>query len=138
MIQTYVPDHYCIESAAKQDYEAFYEEEKAYRSLMSYPPFGHMLAVFMESEQYNTVMQLSLTLKELAENVPKGQDVAVVGPCDATIARINDRYRRVLYLKYKDKDRLIGIKDRMEQYLEHCGNDSDCYVTFDFDPLTSY
>lgn len=138
VIQTYVPDHYCIESAAKQDYEAFYEEEKAYRSLMSYPPFGHMLAVFMESEQYNTVMQLSLTLKELAENVPKGQDVAVVGPCDATIARINDRYRRVLYLKYKDKDRLIGIKDRMEQYLEQCGNDSDCYVTFDFDPLTSY
>ena len=138
VIQTYAPDHYCIESAAKQDYEAFYEEEKAYRSLMSYPPFGHMLAVFMESEQYNTVMQLSLTLKELAENVPKGQEVAVVGPCDATIARINDRYRRVLYLKYKDKDRLIGIKDRMEQYLEQCGNDRDCYVTFDFDPLTSY
>ena len=66
------------------------------------------------------------------------QEVAVVGPCDATIARINDRYRRVLYLKYKDKDRLIGIKDRMEQYLEQCGNDRDCYVTFDFDPLTSY
>ena len=138
VIQTYVPDHYCIESAAKQDYEAFYEEEKAYRSLMSYPPFGHMLAVFMESEQYNTVMQLSLTLKELAENAPKGQEVVVVGPCDATIARINDRYRRVLYLKYKDKDRLIRIKDRMEQYLEQSGNDGDCYVTFDFDPLTSY
>ncbi len=138
VIQTYAPDHYCIETAARQDYEAFYEEEKAYRSLMSYPPFGHMLAVFMEAERYEMAMQLSVSLKELSEKVPDEYKVSVVGPCDATIARINDRYRRVLYLKHADKQRLVWMKDQMEGYLEENPVGKECYVTFDFDPLTAY
>ena len=34
VIQTYDPSHYAIETAAAQDYEAFYEEEIRYRELM--------------------------------------------------------------------------------------------------------
>ena len=138
VIQTYAPEHYCITTAARQDYEAFYEEEKAYRSLMSYPPFGHMLAVFIEADHYNMAMQLSMQLMELAKSAPKEYAVAVVGPCDATIARMNDRYRRVLYLKHADKDRLIWLKDQMEQYIEDKIKGNTCYVTFDFNPLTAY
>ena len=46
VIQTYEPDHYSIKAAAAQDYQAFYEEEILYRSLMDYPPVGGMLARF--------------------------------------------------------------------------------------------
>lgn len=45
VIQTYEPDHYSIKAAAAQDYQAFYEEEILYRSLMDYPPVGGMLAL---------------------------------------------------------------------------------------------
>lgn len=45
MIQTYHPDHYSIQAAAVQDYQAFYEEEMSYRMLLDYPPAAHMLAV---------------------------------------------------------------------------------------------
>ena len=45
VIQTYSPEHYCIEAAAAQDYEGFYGEEIAYRELVGYPPVEHMLAV---------------------------------------------------------------------------------------------
>ena len=38
VIQTYSPEHYSIQTAAKQDYHAFYKEEISYRSLMRYPP----------------------------------------------------------------------------------------------------
>ena len=34
IIQTYQPDHYCIVTAASQDYEAFYGQEMAYRRLL--------------------------------------------------------------------------------------------------------
>ena len=37
VIQTYRPDHYSIETAARQDYEAFYSREIAYRRMMNYP-----------------------------------------------------------------------------------------------------
>lgn len=138
VIQTYAPDHYCIETAAKQDYEAFYEEEKAYRSLMSYPPFGHMLAIFMEADRYETAVRISTLLKELVERLPEEEQVQVVGPCDATIARMNDRYRRVLYLKHAENERLIRIKNQMEQYVEDKAMNKECFITFDFNPLTAY
>ena len=38
VIQTYSPDHYAIATSAAQDYEAFYEEEIRYRTMMGYPP----------------------------------------------------------------------------------------------------
>ena len=38
VIQTYDPDHYCIRTAAAQDYERFYEEEIGYRMVAGYPP----------------------------------------------------------------------------------------------------
>lgn len=37
MIQTYSPEHYSIQTAARQDYQAFYTEEMNYRELMGYP-----------------------------------------------------------------------------------------------------
>ncbi len=138
VIQTYAPEHYCIETAAKQDYESFYEEEKAYRSLMSYPPFGHMLAIFMEADCYELTVRISTLLKELVEKMPEEQQVQVVGPCDATITRVNDRYRRVMYLKHAENARLIWIKNQMEQYLEDNALNKECYITFDFNPLTAY
>ena len=50
VIQTYEPDHYSIKAAAAQDYQAFYEEEILYRSLMDYPPVGGMLALHGQGE----------------------------------------------------------------------------------------
>lgn len=50
VIQTYSPEHYCIQTAAKQDYEAFYEAEMNYRELMGYPPAEQLLAIYMTSE----------------------------------------------------------------------------------------
>ena len=45
VLQTYSPSHYSIQTAARQDYEAFYREEMAYRSLMDYPPAAPLLVV---------------------------------------------------------------------------------------------
>lgn len=39
IIQTYRPDHYVIQSVAAQDAEVFYENELAYRRVLSYPPY---------------------------------------------------------------------------------------------------
>ena len=45
MIQTYSPDHYAVQTAAEQDYEAFYRQEMNYRKLLGYPPASSLMAV---------------------------------------------------------------------------------------------
>lgn len=137
VIQTYAPEHYCIETAARQDYQAFYEAERAYRELLAYPPFTHVLAVFMEQEDYDALCSFAGRLAEKLTEWGEHAGVRLIGPCDATIVKINDRYRRVIYLKHKEYEELTKIKDRAEAFLE-IRTQKGCQVTFDFDPLHSY
>ncbi|MGB9586033.1 MAG: replication restart helicase PriA, partial [Anaerolineales bacterium] len=43
ILQTYLPDHYAIVTAASQDYEAFYKQELEKRRIIQYPPFSRIL-----------------------------------------------------------------------------------------------
>ena len=138
VIQTYNPEHYCIETAARQDYEAFFEEEKAYRSLLRYPPFCHVLAVFMEHDRYEELVGLGDRLKDNLVRWGREDEVLVIGPCDATIVRINDRYRRVVYLKHVQYNTLVAIKNKAEDFIEQDAAYRDCYISFDFDPVHGY
>lgn len=144
VIQTYKPEHYCIEAAAAQDYEAFYKEEKAYRSVLEYPPFTHVLAIFLEAEEQSMVMDISKQLRDLVDAyIQKHKKLGIdetrlIGPGDATILKVNDRYRRVLYLKNKEPEALVIIKDSIEKYLEEKSDWKSCRITFDFDPMHGY
>lgn len=142
IIQTYSPDNYSIISAAKQDYNAFYNEEISYRDLLSYPPVGHMLAVLIEATNENLGEK---TAHDLAESVKNGiidrnlvDKVRIVGPAKATIQRINDIYRNMIYIKSKDYERLTEIKDLIESVFEKNPNQKNLRITFDFDPLNGY
>lgn len=150
VIQTYQPDHYCIEAAANQDYEAFYLEEKTYRSILEYPPFTHVLAIFMESREELLVRDISCVLKQMldkyvekhgskeseqGENLKKTR---IIGPCDGTIAKVNDRYRRVIYIKNQDYTSLVTIKNSIETYVDRKEEWKKCYISFDFDPVHGY
>ncbi len=51
VIQTYRPDHYSVQTAKEQDYEAFYEQEMEYRRMLFYPPVWNMLVILCASKQ---------------------------------------------------------------------------------------
>ena len=138
VIQTYAPEHYCIETASKQDYETFYEHEKAYRSLLQYPPFCHVLAVFMEDTDYERLVRYADRIRESVTLEDPEQRIHIIGPCDATIVKVNDRYRRVIYLKHKEYAYLVKIKNRIEAYLEENFPEKEFRLTFDFDPIHAY
>lgn len=135
VIQTYNPEHYCIETAAKQDYEAFYEEERTYRCMLKYPPFCHVLAVFMEHDKYDELVRCT---EDIASLFKHRDEVHIIGPCDAVISRVNDLYRRVIYLKHEDYDKLVFMKNQAEEYIEKAEGFKGCRVSFDFDPMHSY
>lgn len=134
VIQTYRPDHYSIQWAAKQDYNAFYEEEILYREMAQYPPVSHMLAVLVTTENREEGWKLIQQLSELAG---KAQGVSVIGPSEASIGKINDCYRFVVYCKASEYANLIRVKDEMEKYLDAPGRRTE-NVQFDFDPMDRY
>jgi len=49
VVQTYEPEHYCIQAAARQDYRAFFEEEMIYRRRLAYPPYAALCRLLVES-----------------------------------------------------------------------------------------
>ena len=137
VIQTYQPEHYSIQYAAKQDFKAFYEEEILYRELMSYPPVANMLAVLVYSKEENTGLEcIQKLIATIAEDV-KDKKAIVIGPTTATIAKINNVYRFLCYIKHKDYQELINIKNLLEIEVENC-NLVDVMVQFDFNPVNTY
>lgn len=136
VIQTYQPDHYSIVHAAAQDYEGFYEEEIAYRELMEYPPVQHMLAVLVISREREEGESLAGQMAQLIRE--RGEETLhVVGPAEASIAKLQDLYRYIFYIRHREYQVLVEIKDILEQYCKEQELRSQT-VQFDFDPMNCY
>ncbi len=133
VIQTYQPEHYAIEAAAKQDYKSFYEYEMSYRRLLHYPPVYELMCVCISSEKEMPLIELS---DELAKKVREEMDVDVVGPAEAYIYRINNVYRRVIYIKsdvYNKLTEAAGILQK--EFDTKTENAGDIDIQFDFNPM---
>ena len=132
IIQSYHPDHYSIQTAAAQDYEAFYQEEMAYRMLMDYPPAAHMLSVLVSGENEELLEQGMDYLAKFVERIASRYRIPVIGPAYAAVGKVNDIYRKVLYLKHRDERILQDIKDKTEKYIELNSGFRRLYIQFDY------
>ncbi len=139
VIQTYTPEHYSIKTAAKSDYEAFYNQEILYRKMLQYPPEAHIMAVLISGRKEEDVKDRANLLKQVMELELKEQDkIKVIGPAKASIAKLNDIYRQVMYIKSSDYTLLIEIKDFLEGFSKYSEKMKTVNVQFDFDPMSSY
>lgn len=139
VIQTYQPDNYAIQYAARQDYKGFYKEEISYRALLHYPPCEHMLAVQISSQSEDEALQLAGDLRRLM--LKRDPGLSVIGPAQGALAKLRDNYRYVLYGKDKEYDRLVRSKDLIESFMEYCsqrGLYQKTQVQFDFEPINTY
>ena len=135
IIQTYQPDSYSIRAAAMQDYDSFYQAELNFRRLVGYPPISHMLGILITSANENEVLKYSEAIAR--EIVFADKDIFMQGPWDAAVARINDIYRKVIYVKDPDYMRLVAIKDAVSDYVVNQRQYHRSNVWFDFDPISS-
>lgn len=138
VIQTYSPEHYAIQTAARQDYAAFYEEEIRYRELMGYPPVENLLAVLVSCEDEALLEKGCHYLKEYAVNACKGVKIDIIGPASPGIGKINDVFRKVLYLKSEKYDTLVVVKNRLEKYIELNRGFDKIRIQFDFNPMNVF
>ncbi|HBA67886.1 MAG TPA: primosomal protein N' [Lachnospiraceae bacterium] len=138
VIQTYDPEHYSIIHAANQDYKKFYEEEMMYREMLLYPPAAHLLAVLVSSVKEEEGMRLA---EKIGGLLKEHRGLCVIGPAAASIGKIQDVYRFMVYVKHKDYGKLIEAKNRIEAFMEKRemeGRAGKETVQFDFDPISAY
>lgn len=140
VIQSYDPSNYAIQTASEQNYEAFYEQEIEYRELMLYPPVWNMLLIYITSAAEKKSQQTAEYVYKRTNDYIEGVDekILLIGPADAGVAKINDIYRKVIYLKTSQYQTLINIKDMLETALHDNDIVKDTNVSFDFNPINGF
>ena len=132
VIQTYHPDHYSIQAAAAQDYDWFYQEEMDYRSLMDYPPMAAMAAVRGAGKEEELLVRAMDYCRKYIERIYPGKDLTLIGPAPESVAKVQDMYRRVLYMRHQDREILVRIKNALEKYIEVNRGFRNIYIQYDF------
>ena len=117
IIQTTDPNNPVLNLAAAQDYDAFFEQEIAYRKLGLYPPFCGLCVVgFAGPKEIEVARAAARFAALLGQQAAKQPDLPlrVLGPTPGSIEKINDSYRYKLTVKCRNDRR---FRDLMRETL---------------------
>jgi primosomal protein N' (replication factor Y) len=115
VLQTYFPDHYAVQYAARHDFVGFYEKELQFRSWMHYPPYSALANVLIRSDQLDEALQWSGILGKWFERT-RHERVRVLGPAAAPILRLKRDYRYHFVLKSASREKLNMLLRTMLAY----------------------
>ena len=116
IFQTYVPAHWVVELAAKQDYKNFYLQEIEERRKYTYPPFTSFCRVIVSSEKAEIAEQDTLKMKKLIQS--DFPSVQFLGPAPCPIERINKLFRWHLLIKFDGNEQLKHIHNSLQNTLK--------------------
>lgn len=120
IIQTYTPDHYSIKFASNYHYLAFFEHEMKIRRTFAYPPYFYLVLFTISHENEQKAYEVAQKMRTILESTlnPRARTI-VLGPSPSPIARMKNRYRFQLLIKYRHEPQLHAIiNDMMEQLTE--------------------
>jgi primosomal protein N' (replication factor Y) len=96
ILQTYSPDHPAITHAVAQDFEGFAASELPYREALGYPPFTVLSLYRSEAD---TGEEAEAALQALKRRLQPVAGLRLLGPMEAPVARLKDRWRWQLLAK---------------------------------------
>lgn len=129
IIQTFCPDNYAVEAAAKNDYESFVAQELVFRKITGYPPFARLLRVLAEGRSESDAQKI---LRQACEPLNAMKNVEVLGPAPAVITKVKDSWRWHMLVKCFDPEAFDRAMDAIGT-VEDLGTRT-CRVTLDVDP----
>ena len=140
ILQTYNPNHFCIEAARQQDFLSFYHQEIGFRNALKYPPFSRLVQLKISGRNPQETKKYAHLLGDLchslkADKTAHYQSIEIMGPIEASLTRIARRYRWQILLK--------GLNTRMlHQFINQLMSDHakvfsrhQVQVAIDVDPL---
>jgi primosomal protein N' (replication factor Y) len=120
IVQTYQPEHYAIQTAARHDYAQFYEQEMAYRRQLRYPPFTRLVRLEYRHFDPRSAEESALTLAgHLQTWIEEAkQPVEMIGPVPCFFSRLHGRYRWQIVLRGPDPVELLRDRNLPDWMIE--------------------
>ncbi|MGI6239818.1 MAG: replication restart helicase PriA, partial [Christensenellales bacterium] len=119
IVQSYDPDHYAIQLAAKQDYRAFYNRESRFRRMSLYPPFTVIARIVFTSKEREAAEAASIEAeKQLNAYLDaSGERINIVQmrALEAPIGYLRGEYRQQVFLKMYFKGDVEAVARKMRQ-----------------------
>jgi len=137
-IQTYQPEHYSLQAAARHDFLGFYRQEIEFRKELDYPPFCDL--VLLRTDGPN-LEQMEETSDRLASGLRQRLDESgaegtwqLLGPVPAPLRKIRNRYRFQILIKARPLERVTDVlRERMEGMTAFVRR-GNCKLTIDVNP----
>ncbi len=111
-------------------------------NLMRYPPVVNLLVILCASKKEESadygIACLNSRLAEYIEREHLQGDIRIIGPSPAGIKKALDIYRRVIYVKCSDYDKLILLKNDLEHFTKNINSLPGCNIYYDFNPMNTY
>lgn len=127
LIQAFNIEHYVLKAVVKQDYDYFYRIEMNYRHKTLYPPYAHLMAIFISSENKEMLDSSVEYLMNLVDKLPYKH----YRPLE--LNRIKGKHRtRILISNDKLNPLINDVWDIIDKYLKEKGRAS---IKVDIDPL---
>ena len=117
IVQTYMPEHYCITAAQKHDYIGFYEQEVAARGVLRYPPFSRVARLLLRGRDEKSVIEAAHAVLNQLQHSPVGaisnrDAVEILGPAPAPLSKIEGKFRWHFLLRSETAE---AISQRVQQ-----------------------
>lgn len=135
IIQTYTPNHYSIVLAGEQNYEQFYLQEMKLRKIGQYPPFYYLVLINIAHNDLLKVVNIAEKISRFLQN-SLSKDSILLGPTASPIARINNRYRYQVLIKYKRESHLLETLRKIIHHYEIEKKDKNLSISIDLNPFS--
>ncbi len=112
IIQSYAPEHYAIQAAAKHDYALFYDKEIGYRRQLRNPPFSRLVSLVYTHTNDGLCQREAERMRRLLIEEKDSQgiaDLSLIGPAPAFIHRLRGRFRWQLILRGSDPAAFLAL-----------------------------
>jgi len=111
ILQTYNPDHFSITAATDHDFMKFYNQEISFRKIFKYPPFSRMIQLKISGRDREKTRHQAIAIGKICdalkkENSDYKQWIDILGPIEAPISRMANRFRWQLIVKSEGVDLL--------------------------------
>ena len=130
IIQTYMPSHYAITFAARQDYELFYRKEMEMRKLQFYPPYAYLTSVTVRGRNEQTVVENTYHIVDFL-NDEFYESAQILGPTTPYIPIDMGFHLRSILIKYRDPEKAHKILEKM---IDIFGGNSQFELFINVDP----
>ena len=137
IIQTANPEHECIRLACEQNYDEFYAQEIRLRKELCFPPFCDIAVISLTSplelELQRIAKQLTEEIANLSKNSFSDVPLAVFGPFEAPVYKVENKYRIRTVIKCRLNKRSRELFSTLLKTFSK-DNSKSVSISIDFNP----